>query len=165
MLLAMADVRAVLVVLAGRLARLRPAAEAAVAAVSGSGGVAGAAARAEAREGLRVFAPLANRLGVWSLKAELEDLCFQVRTGLRCASSTVSRHPLWRSCCIALPSRCCACSSRYSSGMLKHFSSSDQNRRGVPCVLQSLPLPCCACTELASRSWWAAFWSLILMSP
>ena len=35
--------------------------------------------RAEAQEGLAVFAPLANRLGVWSLKAELEDLCFLVR--------------------------------------------------------------------------------------
>ena len=34
--------------------------------------------RAEAEQGLRVWAPLANRLGVWSLKAELEDLCFLV---------------------------------------------------------------------------------------
>lgn len=70
MLLAMADVRAVLVVLASRLAALR-----AAAALAASGG---ADLRAEAEEGLRVFAPLANRLGVWSLKAELEDLCFLV---------------------------------------------------------------------------------------
>ncbi len=70
MLLAMADVRAVLVVLASRLAALR-----AAAALAAAGG---ADLRAEAEEGLRVFAPLANRLGVWSLKAELEDLCFLV---------------------------------------------------------------------------------------
>jgi hypothetical protein len=38
----------------------------------------GADLRAEAEQGLRVWAPLANRLGVWSLKAELEDLCFLV---------------------------------------------------------------------------------------
>lgn len=71
MLLAMADVRAVLVVLASKLQRLR-ASDAAAA--SGADDL-----RAEATEGLRVFAPLANRLGVWSLKAELEDLCFLVR--------------------------------------------------------------------------------------
>ena len=35
-----------------------------------------------AREALAVFAPLANRLGVWSLKAELEDLAFKVRCAL-----------------------------------------------------------------------------------
>jgi (p)ppGpp synthase/HD superfamily hydrolase len=40
----------------------------------------GADLRAEAEHGLRVWAPLANRLGVWGLKAELEDLCFLVRT-------------------------------------------------------------------------------------
>ncbi|KAL0040120.1 hypothetical protein WJX79_007435 [Trebouxia sp. C0005] len=28
-------------------------------------------------ESMDIFSPLANRLGVWSLKAELEDLCFQ----------------------------------------------------------------------------------------
>jgi hypothetical protein len=38
----------------------------------------GADLRAEAEHGLRVWAPLANRLGVWGLKAELEDLCFLV---------------------------------------------------------------------------------------
>ncbi len=33
--------------------------------------------RAIAQESLEVFAPLANRLGVWELKQELEDLAFQ----------------------------------------------------------------------------------------
>ena len=66
MLLAMADVRAVLVNLSARLHQLRSLA------ASGSDG------RALAEETLRVFAPLANRLGVWTLKAEMEDLCFQV---------------------------------------------------------------------------------------
>ena len=33
---------------------------------------------AEAQEVLDVFAPLADQLGVWSLKADLEDLAFQV---------------------------------------------------------------------------------------
>lgn len=67
MLLAMADVRAVLVNLAARLHQLRG-----LAAGGGGNGT------ALAEEMLRVFAPLANRLGVWSLKAEMEDLCFQV---------------------------------------------------------------------------------------
>ena len=30
-----------------------------------------------AQETMQIFSPLANRLGVWSIKAELEDLCFQ----------------------------------------------------------------------------------------
>lgn len=33
---------------------------------------------AGAAEALGVFAPLANRLGVWSIKADLEDLAFKV---------------------------------------------------------------------------------------
>merc|ERR1711977_93247 len=33
--------------------------------------------RTIAEETLHVFVPLANRLGVWSIKAELEDLCFK----------------------------------------------------------------------------------------
>jgi len=27
-----------------------------------------------------LYVPIANRLGVWSIKAELEDLCFKVRS-------------------------------------------------------------------------------------
>ena len=68
MLLAMADARAVLVKLADRLQQMR----------SLAGGSAATAAIA-AGEALDVFAPLANRLGVWSIKAELEDLAFQAR--------------------------------------------------------------------------------------
>ena len=69
MLLAMADVRVVLIVLAARLHQLR-----------GLAGrrPGGSPESALADEMLLVFAPLANRLGVWSLKAEMEDLCFQV---------------------------------------------------------------------------------------
>lgn len=70
MLLDMGDVRAVLVVLASKLQHMR---SNAAAAASGTIDL-----RVEAEEGLRVFAPLANRLGVWKLKAELEDLCFMV---------------------------------------------------------------------------------------
>lgn len=70
MMLAMADVRAVLVKLAARLHQLRG---------LGARGENGPAAIAVAEETLRVFAPLANCLGIWSLKAEMEDLCFQVR--------------------------------------------------------------------------------------
>merc|ERR1712118_286848 len=33
--------------------------------------------RGMAKETLHVFAPLANRLGIWNVKAELEDLCFK----------------------------------------------------------------------------------------
>mmetsp|Transcript_8405 Transcript_8405/g.25207 ORF Transcript_8405/g.25207 Transcript_8405/m.25207 type:complete len:884 (+) Transcript_8405:164-2815(+) len=75
MLLAMADVRAVLVVLAAKLQSLRASA---AAAASGAADL-----RVEAEEGLRVFAPLANRMGVWSVKAELEDLCFLVLNPVR----------------------------------------------------------------------------------
>jgi len=80
MLLAMADVRVVLIVLAARLHHLRGLTK------RRPGGSPGSAL---ADETLRVFAPLANRLGVWSLKAEMEDLCFQVRHAIsatcRCA--------------------------------------------------------------------------------
>lgn len=75
MLLEMADVRAVLMVLANKLQHMR---SGAAAAASGSTDL-----RVEAAEGLRVFAPLANRLGVWKLKAELEDLCFMVLQPLK----------------------------------------------------------------------------------
>ena len=76
MLLAMADVRVVLIVLAARLHHLRGLA------ARRPGGSPGSAL---ADETLRVFAPLANRLGVWSLKAEMEDLCFQVRAARQVA--------------------------------------------------------------------------------
>lgn len=61
MLLAMEDVPAVLIVLADQLhfMRTKPSTDA-------------------AQDTLDVFAPLANRLGVWSIKAELEDLAFKV---------------------------------------------------------------------------------------
>ena len=68
MLLAMADARAVLVKLADRLQHMR-----------GLAAGSAAAAATAAGEALDVFAPLANRLGVWSIKAELEDLAFQAR--------------------------------------------------------------------------------------
>lgn len=65
LLLAMADVRAVLVKLADRLHNLRSV-------------PVGPSREVAAREALDIFAPLANRLGVWSIKAEMEDQAFQV---------------------------------------------------------------------------------------
>ena len=68
MLLAMAeDLRVVLIKLADQLQRLRECAAAG-----------GDAARRRAQETLDIFAPLANRLGVWRLKWELEDQAFRL---------------------------------------------------------------------------------------
>jgi len=66
MLLSMADVRVVLVKLAERLHTMRTISL-----------LAPEEQRCLAKEALQVFAPLANRLGVWGLKAELEDLAFR----------------------------------------------------------------------------------------
>ena len=72
MLLAMVDdVRVVLLKLAERLVSLRGAALSTEARRNES-------AQAEAREVMEVFAPLANRLGVWQLKWELEDLSLRL---------------------------------------------------------------------------------------
>ncbi len=72
MLLAMVDdVRVVLLKLAERLLSLRSAALSTEARRNDS-------AQAEAREVMEVFAPLANRLGVWQLKWELEDLSLRL---------------------------------------------------------------------------------------
>ena len=72
MLLAMVDdVRVVLIKLAERLVSLRSAALSTEARRSAS-------AQAEARQVMDIFAPLANRLGVWQIKWELEDLSLRL---------------------------------------------------------------------------------------
>lgn len=72
MLLAMVDdVRVVFLKLAERLVSLRSAALSPEARRNES-------AQAEAREVMEVFAPLANRLGVWQIKWELEDLSLRL---------------------------------------------------------------------------------------
>lgn len=115
MLLAMADVRAVLVNLAARLHQLRGLASQAERSYS---------AEAMAEETLRVFAPLANRLGVWSLKAEMEDLCFQVRCDEQLQGKLVDRSLWGRACCAMLLTflcvkgeRCCVLGAVTRHGM------------------------------------------------
>ena len=72
MLLAMVgDVRVVLIKLVERLVSLRSAALSTEARRNES-------AQVEAREVMEVFAPLANRLGVWQIKWELEDLSLRL---------------------------------------------------------------------------------------
>ena len=65
-LMCMADPRCVLIKLADRLHNMRT-----LAALPEQ------KRQRMAQESMDIFSPLANRLGVWSLKAELEDLCFQ----------------------------------------------------------------------------------------
>jgi GTP pyrophosphokinase len=71
MFLAMAqDIRVVLIVLAMRVQRMRVLLEGGAASLE--------EARQVARETLEVFAPLANRLGIWQMKWELEDSALRV---------------------------------------------------------------------------------------
>ncbi len=67
LLLAMVtDIRAVLIILAERLVDLRAAKELEI-----------TAKKQLAQETMSIYAPLANRIGVWQLKWEIEDLCFR----------------------------------------------------------------------------------------
>jgi RelA/SpoT family (p)ppGpp synthetase len=67
MFLAMADdLRVVLIKLGGQLSRMRNLAA-----------LPDIQREVAVRETMKIFAPLANRLGIWSFKSELEDLAFQ----------------------------------------------------------------------------------------
>jgi len=72
LLLSLADVHGALIKLADRLAALRKAPE-------------GSPLHLKlAHEALDVYAPIANRMGVWSIKAAMEDLAFKVPLSSGC---------------------------------------------------------------------------------
>jgi GTP pyrophosphokinase len=79
MLVAIGDARVMLIKLAGRLQQTRNMHDMAP------------VQRAElVRVTESVYVPLANRMGIWSIKAELEDLCFEVRTSYPVADALCS---------------------------------------------------------------------------
>ena len=93
MLLAMVDdVRVVLIKLAERLVSLRSAELSTEARRTES-------AQAEARQVMDIFAPLANRLGVWQIKWELEDLSLRLLqpTQYHHANAAPAKKPTWAS--------------------------------------------------------------------
>jgi hypothetical protein len=85
-----------------------------------------------AREALGVFAPLANRLGVWSMKAELEDLAFKVG-GVFCCML-----PSWQLCrvhaLVGSHTFVIACGGSVECLVKQHLHAEDLwRRRGLTC--------------------------------
>ena len=132
LLLTLADVHGVLIKLADRLAALQNAAP-------GSPGL-----EHSAKEALEVFAPIANRLGVWSIKAALEDLAFQVP-----GCSTVLA-VAWRMC-MALEEICVHGDYDFQAGT-HHLGANVHISRSLRCRGHSAAL----CLRHAVPAFWTA---------
>jgi GTP pyrophosphokinase len=115
-----------------------------------------------ARESLQVFAPLANRLGIWQIKWEMEDLAFRFLepdTYRQVASlldeKRVEREAAWSNC--APKSRATAAQgiARHVQGRPKHIYSIVRKMRGKGAGLRP------ACSTSARCVWWCPRWRLL----
>jgi GTP pyrophosphokinase len=92
-----------------------------------------------AREALHVFAPLANRLGIWQIKWELEDLSFRFlepETYRQIAKlldeKRVEREPIWSSCARGSRPSCAPQHQRHRAGPAQaHLQHRQEDARQV----------------------------------
>ena len=120
MLVAMGCNTALLVKLADRLHDMRT-----------LGGLPAAKRNRLAQETIDVWAPLANRLGVWSLKAQLEDLAFKQLYPTQVGASAAHR---------------CACCPRRMAGFAKSKCSACSD----DCLRRAAIVPHASCTPVLS---------------
>jgi GTP pyrophosphokinase len=106
------DLRVVMLRLASRLQTLRYFAATKIA----------GAADGMAREALQVFAPLANRLGIWEIKWEMEDLAFRFLE-----PDTYRRWPAW------LDEKRVEREANVASSCVSDCASNPQLRQGMQC--------------------------------
>jgi HD domain len=85
-----------------------------------------------------LFVPLANRLGIWSIKAELEDLCFEVP----CSASTCT-HFL----------RKCSYVTRHLGNLPSHFSGAILMHVRESVSYSAIDAPMCRPASRGGTTW------------